>query len=61
VPMNNGTVAGLTVRFVASAIPLKSGLERFLPKLRHSAAKISATFSTQQAQAAATGRSRITA
>jgi IclR family transcriptional regulator, mhp operon transcriptional activator len=61
VPMNNGTLAGLTVRFVASAMPLKSGLERFLPKLRHSAAKISATFSAQQAQAAATGRSRITA
>jgi IclR family mhp operon transcriptional activator len=61
VPMNNGTLAGLTVRFVASAMPLKAGLERFLPKLRISAAKISATFSAQQAQGAATGRSRITA
>jgi len=61
VPMNNGTLAGLTVRFVASAMPLKPGLERFLPKLRISAAKISATFSAQQAQGTATGRSRITA
>jgi IclR family mhp operon transcriptional activator len=61
VPMNNGTLAGLTVRFVASAMPLKSGLERFLPKLRNSAAKISSTFSAQQAEAAALGRGRITA
>ena|SRR5271167_170297 len=51
VPMNNRTLAGLTVRFVASAVPLKTGLERFLPKLRVSAAKISATFSAQQADA----------
>ena len=41
--------AVLTVRFPASAVPLKSGLERFLPKLRHCAAKISATFSLKQA------------
>lgn len=61
VPMNNGTLAGLTVRFVASAMPLKSGLERFLPKLRHSAAKISATFSAQQAEARATGAPQATA
>src|SRR5271165_7158607 len=60
VPMNNRTLAGLTVRFVASAVPLKTGLERFLPKLRVSAAKIIATFSAQQAEARATGRSRIT-
>jgi IclR family mhp operon transcriptional activator len=61
VPMNNGTLAGLTVRFVASAMPLKSGLERFLPKLRHSAAKISATFSAQQAEARAKGAPQATA
>ncbi len=61
VPMNNGTLAGLTVRFVASAMSLKSGLERFLPKLRHSAAKISATFSAQQAEARAKGAPQATA
>jgi IclR family transcriptional regulator, mhp operon transcriptional activator len=61
VPMNNGTLAGLTVRFVASAMPLKSGLERFLPKLRLSAAKISATFSAQQAEARAKGAPQATA
>jgi IclR family mhp operon transcriptional activator len=47
VPMHNGTLAGLTVRFVASAMPVKAGLERYLPKLRACAAKISATFSEQ--------------
>jgi len=41
----------LTVRFAASAVPLKSGIERFLPKLRHCAAKISSQFSEQQAEA----------
>jgi IclR family mhp operon transcriptional activator len=61
VPMNNGTLAGLTVRFVASAMPLKSGLERFLPKLRNSAAKISSTFSAQQAEARAKGVPQATA
>ena len=61
VPMNNGTLAGLTVRFVASAMPLKSGLERFLPKLRHSAAKIRTTFSAQQAEARAKGAPQATA
>ena len=45
VPLQSHFVAVLTVRFVASAVPLKTGLERFLPKLRHCAAKISATFS----------------
>lgn len=44
-------LASLTVRFAASAVPLKSGLERFLPKLRQCAAKIITTFSEQQAEA----------
>ncbi len=44
-PLPSNSPAVLTVRFVASAVPLKTGLERFLPKLRHCAAKISATFS----------------
>jgi DNA-binding IclR family transcriptional regulator len=33
-------LAALTVRFVASAVPLKSAIERFLPKLRQTAAMI---------------------
>jgi IclR family transcriptional regulator, mhp operon transcriptional activator len=46
----------LTVRFAASAVPLKSGLERFLPKLRHCAARISATFSQARAEPLAATR-----
>jgi IclR family mhp operon transcriptional activator len=45
VPLESHAHAVLTVRFAASAVPLKTGLERFLPKLRHCAAKISAAFS----------------
>jgi hypothetical protein len=48
-------LAVLTVRFLASAIPLKSGLERFLPKLRACAAKIATLFSEQQAEARTKG------
>jgi len=44
-------LAVLSVRFAASTVPLKSGLERFLPKLRHCAAKISTTFLQKQADA----------
>jgi IclR family mhp operon transcriptional activator len=51
VALEHNSPAVLTVRFAASAIPLKSGLERFLPKLRHCAAKISTTFSQKQADA----------
>jgi len=61
VPNLNGTLAGLTVRFIASAIPVKAGLERFLPKLRLCAAKISATFSEQQAEACSKGAPHATA
>jgi len=50
VPMND-RLAALTVRFVASAVPPKTGLERFLPKLRQCAAKISNVFLEQQAAA----------
>ncbi len=38
------------VRFAASAMPIKNGLERLLPKLRFCAAKISTKFSEQQAK-----------
>ncbi len=40
-------LAGLNVRFAASAMPQKNAVERFLPKLRHCAAKISTLFSEQ--------------
>jgi IclR family mhp operon transcriptional activator len=43
-------LASLTARFAASAVTLESALERFLPKLRSCAAKISSLFSQQQAE-----------
>ena len=49
--LNDHTLAALSVRFIASALPLKTGLERFLPKLRQCAAKISTVFLEQQAEA----------
>jgi IclR family mhp operon transcriptional activator len=49
--LNDRVLASLTARFAASAVPLKSGVERFLPKLRQCAAKISTVFSEQQAEA----------
>ena len=39
VTCDGGVLAVLTVRFMASAVSLKAGLERFLPKLRQCAAK----------------------
>ncbi|MDB6082868.1 MAG: transcriptional regulator [Gammaproteobacteria bacterium] len=45
-------LAVLTMRFMASAIPLKSGLERFLPKLRQCAAKISTLLPAHPASSA---------
>ncbi len=44
-------LAALTVRFAGSALPLKNGLERFLPKLRACAANIGSRFLEQQAGA----------
>jgi IclR family mhp operon transcriptional activator len=55
VMMGERILACLTVRFAASAVPVKTALERFLPKLRHCAAKISTTFVEQQAEALPTG------
>ena len=49
--LNGGAPAGLTVRFATSAVPLKTGVERFLPKLRQSAAKITRLFAEQRAEA----------
>lgn len=48
--LDDRVLAGLTVRFAASAVPLKSGLERFLPKLQRCAGRISTLFSEQQAE-----------
>jgi IclR family mhp operon transcriptional activator len=42
--LEQNSLAVLTVRFAAAAVPLNTGLERFLPKLRHCAAKIGAMF-----------------
>jgi IclR family transcriptional regulator, mhp operon transcriptional activator len=61
VPMSDRTLAALTVRFAASALPLKTGLERFLPKLRQCAAKISTVFLEQQAEARAKSAPEATA
>ena len=53
--LRDRVLASLTVRFAASAVPLISGLERFLPKLRQCAAKISTFFTEQQAAARVKG------
>jgi IclR family mhp operon transcriptional activator len=44
-------LASLTVRFTASAVPPKVGLERFLPKLRQCAARISDALPERPAEA----------
>jgi IclR family mhp operon transcriptional activator len=49
--LHDRVLASLTVRFTASAVPLKMGVERFLPKLRQCAARIGTKFSEQQAEA----------
>jgi IclR family mhp operon transcriptional activator len=51
VSLQTDTLVVLTVRFAASAVPLKTALERFLPKLRHGAAKISAMYTQAKTQA----------
>ena len=57
VPVNSHErfLASLTVRFITSAVPLKSALERFLPKLRQCSAVINTLYSEQQPDAHATG------
>lgn len=47
--------AALSVRILSSSVPLKTGLERFLPKLRRCAARIGTLLSEYQAQAQSTG------
>ncbi len=51
VQIHAGPLAALTVRFGGAALPLKTGLERFLPKLRQCATTIITTFSELQAEA----------
>jgi len=51
--LHDRALASLTVRFAASVVPLKIGVERFLPKLRQCAASISSSFLQLQAEARA--------
>ncbi len=46
--LNDRVLAALTVRFASSAVPLRTGVERFLPRLRQCAAAINRAFSDQQ-------------
>jgi len=41
-------LAGVTIRFSSTAVPLKLAIERFLPKLRETATRIRQSFSEQQ-------------
>jgi IclR family mhp operon transcriptional activator len=59
--LRDRVLASLTVRFAASAVPLKTGLERFLPKLHQCAARISTLFSEQHAEASIKGEPETTA
>jgi IclR family mhp operon transcriptional activator len=59
--LRDRVLASLTVRFAASAVPPTSGLERFLPKLRQCAAKISTFFLEQHAEASLKGELESTA
>jgi IclR family mhp operon transcriptional activator len=53
VALHDRVLAVLTVRFASTTVPLKSALERFLPKLRQCAARIGVSFSEQQDDAQA--------
>jgi IclR family mhp operon transcriptional activator len=46
--LDGRVLACLCVRFAAAAVPLPAAIERFLPKLRQCAARISLSFSEQQ-------------
>jgi len=49
--LQDRVLACLTVRFAAASVPQKSGIERFVPKIKQCAAKIGTTFLEQQAEA----------
>jgi IclR family transcriptional regulator, mhp operon transcriptional activator len=46
--IDDRVLAGVNIRFSASAVPLKMAIERFLPKLRETSQKIRQTFIDQQ-------------
>jgi IclR family mhp operon transcriptional activator len=56
-PVNAGgrILASLTVRFITSAVPLKTALERFLPQMHQCAAVISTLYSEQHSDAHSAG------
>ncbi|MGC1523874.1 MAG: helix-turn-helix domain-containing protein [Steroidobacteraceae bacterium] len=58
--IDDRALASLTVRFASSALPLKMGLDRFLPKLRQCAARIEILFAEQQAEARKRGAPQTT-
>jgi len=49
--LDDRILACLTVRFAASAVPQRSGIERFLPRLKQCAVRISNSFLEQRAEA----------
>jgi IclR family transcriptional regulator, mhp operon transcriptional activator len=51
VVLDDRILACLTVRFAASAVPARAGIERFVPKLKQCAVRISTSFLEQQAEA----------
>lgn len=55
--LEDRVLASLTVRFAASAVPQQSGIERFVPKLRDCAVRISSQFFESQAEARAASAS----
>lgn len=59
--LEDRVLACLTVRFGAAAVPLRTGIERFLPKLRQCAARISTSFAKHQAEAQLKGAPKTAA
>jgi IclR family mhp operon transcriptional activator len=57
--LDGRVLAALSVHFASSVVPLKAGVERFLPKLRQSAARISTLYLEQQSEPSFIGRGRI--
>jgi len=51
VALEERALAGLTIRYTASALPLQAAVSRFVPKLRECAACIRDVFAKQQAEA----------
>jgi IclR family mhp operon transcriptional activator len=54
-------LACLTVRFASTAVPQRIGVERFLPKLRQCAVRISTSFLEQQSEERIAGASKTAA